>query len=100
MIGRVHPEEVKLTHWFPAAFTAGTAALPILYFAGGFLFHIGVALLALYLLLIFLHALKTNRHLGVAALSVAAALLQLWGYGIGFLAEKVRQKRAGLLIVH
>lgn len=100
LIGRVHPEEVKLAHWFPAAFTAGTLALPVLYFTGGLLFPIGVGLVFLYLALIFFDALKTGRHLGVAGLSVLSALLQLWGYGLGFLAEKLRQKRLRLLIVH
>lgn len=93
LIGRVHPEEVKFTHWFPAVFLLGTLALPLLYFAGGLLFPIGSTLLILYLALIFAHSLYTNRHAGVAGLSIISALLQLWGYGSGFLIETFRQKR-------
>lgn len=93
-VGTVHPEEVKLTHWFPTLFTLGTLSLVLFYFAGGWLFPIGIALFILYLLLIFGHSLMENRHLGVAALSVISALIQLWGYGAGFLIEKIRQKRS------
>lgn len=91
LVGKAHPEEVKLTHWFPAIFTLATVSLPVLYFLGGLLFEIGVGFLALYLLLIFLDCLYVSRHFGVAGLAVVSALLQLWGYGLGFLREKVRK---------
>ena len=89
LVGTVHPGEVKLTHWFPACFTLGTMALPLLYVAGGLLFPIALALYALYLGAILIHSLFVNRHAGVAILSVIAALFQLWGYGLGFLAAKI-----------
>lgn len=94
LIGTVHPEEVKLTHWFPSIFLLGTLALPLFYFAGGLLFPIGLTLFFVYLAAIFLHSLYLHRHPGVAGLSVVSALLQLWGYGAGFLIETFRQKRA------
>ncbi|HET9485882.1 MAG TPA: glycosyltransferase [Chryseosolibacter sp.] len=93
LIGKVHPEEVKLTHWFPALFTIGTLALPLLLLARGYLFHIVLALYVIYLTAIFFHSLLVTRHLGIAFLSVVSAVLQLWGYGLGFLAEKFRQKK-------
>lgn len=93
LVGTVHPEEIKLTHWFPTLFTLGTLALVVLFFTGGLLFPIGITLFVIYLLLIFGHSLYANRHLGVAVVSVMSALVQLWGYGAGFLIEKVRQKR-------
>jgi hypothetical protein len=67
--------------------------LPLLYITGGSLFYIALGLFVFYLLLIFFHAMTVNRHLGVACLSVVSALLQLWGYGLGFLTEKIRQAR-------
>lgn len=94
LVGKVHPEEVKLTHWFPTAFTLATVALPILYFNGGLLFPLAVACFALYLSLIFFDCLYLSRHPGVAVLAILSALLQLWGYGSGFLLEKFRQKRS------
>lgn len=90
MIGVVHPEEVKLAHWFPAVFTVCTVALPLLGIAGGGIFSVALGLFVLYLSAIFVHAFTSSRHGGVAALSVVSALLQLWGYGMGFVWEKVQ----------
>jgi cellulose synthase/poly-beta-1,6-N-acetylglucosamine synthase-like glycosyltransferase len=94
LVGKVHPEEVKLAHWFPTAFTLGSVALPIFYVTGGLLFPIGAGLFVLYLIVILADALRATRHAGVAFLSVLSALIQLWGYGLGFLTEKLRQKRS------
>ena len=93
LVGIAHPEEVKLTHWFPAVFTLGTFMLPFLYLTDGVLFFIASGFFSFYLIAILLHSLYANRHLGVAILSVVSALLQLWGYGTGFLAQKIRQKK-------
>lgn len=87
LVGLVHPEEVKLTHWFPTVFTIGTLLLPVLYLFSETLFAVALAFLVLYLVLIFLDSLLTSRDPGVAALSIVSALLQLWGYGTGFLTE-------------
>lgn len=94
LVGKVHPEEVRLTHWFPSVFTLGTLALPFLYLIDPLTLRLAIGLFFLYLALIFFHSLFVNRHLGVAALSIFSALLQLWGYGLGFLAEKLQQKSA------
>lgn len=93
LIGRTHAEEVRFAHWFPAIFTVGTLMLPLLYLVNGSLFRIAVALFTFYLLLIFFHSLWLNRHPGIAGLSVVSALLQLWGYGLGFLKERFRRSR-------
>lgn len=92
LIGKAHPQEVKLTHWFPAIFTLCTLTLPILYVLEGVLFEIGVVFFGLYFLLIFLDCLYVSRHFAVAGLAIISALLQLWGYGLGFLLEKLKQK--------
>ncbi|MEX1239119.1 MAG: glycosyltransferase [Cyclobacteriaceae bacterium] len=92
LIGRVHPEEVKITHWFPAFFAFGTLILPLLLPVSPWLFRIALGLSVFYLLAIFIHSLVLNRHAGVAFLSVISALLQLWGYGLGFVSEKMRRR--------
>jgi len=89
MIGKVHPEEVKITHWFPSLFLMGTVALLLLPFVSYPLFVIGLSTFILYLAAIFVEALVSNRNMGVAVLSVPAALCQLFGYGLGFLREKI-----------
>ena len=90
LVGKAHPGEVKLTHWFPAIFTLGTLALPFLLLANLTLFMLALGCFLFYLLAIFIHSFVVNRHPGVAALSVLSALLQLWGYGFGFIAEKMK----------
>lgn len=95
MIGRVHPEEVRLTHWFPAIFLIGTLVLPFLCLVEGPWFHIGLGLFGAYVVAVFVHSLYVNRHLGVAGLSVLSTLLQLWGYGLGFLIHTIRLRWKG-----
>ncbi len=90
LIGSVHPEEVKLTHWFPTLFLIATIGLLLVPLLSIGLFKFGAAVFLLYLVAIFLHSLKENKNLLVAILSVPSALLQLWGYGLGFLKEKLK----------
>jgi glycosyltransferase involved in cell wall biosynthesis len=90
MIGKVHSDEVKITHWFPALFLLGTITLLFLPFINFALFKIGLALFGFYLVAIFVHALIQNGNVAVALLSVPAALCQLIGYGVGFLSERLR----------
>jgi hypothetical protein len=53
-------------------------------------FRVALGFFVVYLLAIFIDSLRQGKDLTVAFLSVPAALLQLWGYGIGFLKEKFR----------
>ena len=85
LIGSAHPEEIKLTHWFPTLFLLGSIGLLLLPLLSVGLFKLGAVMFLLYLLSIFLHSLRENKNLSVAILSVPSALLQLWGYGLGFL---------------
>ena len=91
MIGKIHPRGIRLTHWFPSLFLMGILSLFLLPWISMVLFKIGASLLILYLLVILIHAFKENQNLLVALLSVPAALLQLVGYGAGFLMELVKR---------
>lgn len=86
-VGKAHPGEVKLTHWFPALFLVGMfSPLIVLPFS----LPLAIAALAgyvLYFLAIFLDAYRVNNSLYVAALSIPAAFIQLTGYGSGFLKQ-------------
>jgi glycosyltransferase involved in cell wall biosynthesis len=93
LVGSLHPEEVKITHWFPALFTLGSILIPVLFLFSSFLFNISLTVFGGYLFLIFLHSLALNRNLFVACLSVPSALLQLWGYGLGFVYQTIQVKR-------
>lgn len=90
LVGKAHPHEVKITHWFPSIFFMGSVTMILLPFINCSLFFIAVASYCLYLFAIFAHSLHVNRNLSVALLSVPSALLQLFGYGIGFLKEKLK----------
>lgn len=86
-VGKTHPGEVKLTHWFPSAFTIGGASLFILPFIStGLALVVALGYFA-YLEAILIHSYIQNRDLRVAILSVPSALIQLTGYGVGFLKE-------------
>ena len=88
------PAELKLVHFFPAAFVIFVAALlllnsfsiilyPVLYT----LCQTANMLLAIYTLLIFFHALVSIRNINVAFLSVVASYIQLIAYGLGFIQD-------------
>lgn len=87
---RKYPDSLKLVHLLPSLFTIGVAVLLLLCLCGIFL-HITwlavapVALLLFYCLLIFVDSSVQNKSLYVGLLSIAAAFVQLTGYGTGFL---------------
>lgn len=87
LVGKAYPEEVKITHWFPALFVSGFLSLFLLAFLSMPLFLAGLSLVFIYFIAIFIHSLTINKALSVALLSVPSAWLQLWGYGTGFLKE-------------
>ena len=91
LIGIAHPEEVKLTHWFPTLFVTGMVIMVFLPFVSYTLFKIAMGCYTCYFLMVFLHALTVNKNMAVALLSVPAALLQLWGYGTGFFREWIKR---------
>lgn len=89
LVGKVHPEGIKITHWFPSLFLLGfvfsVLFLPLspnlgLLFIGGY---------GLYFLIIGVHAYLANGSIEVALLSMPAAAIQLMGYGAGFLREMI-----------
>lgn len=91
LVGKEHPGEVKLAHWFPTLFTVGLLSpivlLPI---------HMPLAIAALacyaaYFLAIFIDSLRLNKNVRVALLSIPAAFIQLTGYGLGFLKQLLRR---------
>lgn len=88
LVGREHPDEVKLTHWFPSLFLCGCLLLLLIPFIHTGLFMAGVSILFLYLAAIFMHSWAVNKSLVVAVLSIPSAVLQLGGYGAGFLKEQ------------
>lgn len=94
-----YPESLKLVHLLPAVFTVGVCLLVLVSAVGRAMMHYDAAnwrmwywvcavpllLLLFYCLLIFADSSLKNRSLRIGMLSVAAAFVQLMGYGSGFL---------------
>lgn len=93
----LYPKELKPVHTLPAVFVLGLVFLLMIdvinlltmdeiYFLH-ILGLIGNSFLAIYTILLFLHALVSTKSLKVAFLSVIAAYTQLIAYGSGFLSQ-------------
>ena len=78
---RRHPGSLRLVHPFPLAFVVLSLILP---------FDV------LYSLLVLADSSIKNKSPKVGLLSVAAAYVQLWGYGIGFVAGLFEKEQANI----
>ncbi len=78
----LYPGSLKLVHLFPACFVVGTLALILLgiFVSPWFLLPLGI-----YLAAVFIGALLATKSLRISALAVPAAVIQLGGYGLGFI---------------
>ena len=88
-LSKRHPGTLKLVHLLPAVFTLGCALLLVLAAVAAALGcpHWWVMLLplALFALIIMADASRQERSVGVGLRAIAAAYVQLTGYGTGFL---------------
>lgn len=75
-----YPESLKTVHLLPAAFTLGVAVL----LAGAPLCLYSLLPIALYALLVCTDSTLRNKSLRIGVYSIAAAFIQLIGYGTGF----------------
>ena len=75
-----YPESLKTVHLLPAAFTLGVAVL----LAGAPLCLYSLLPIALYALLVCTDSTLRNKRLRIGVYSIAAAFIQLIGYGTGF----------------
>ena len=75
-----YPESLKLVHLLPGLFTLGTFVL----LAGALFCPYALLPLLLYALLVGVDSTLRNRSLRVGVYSIAAAYVQLIGYGTGF----------------
>lgn len=85
------PAELKLVHFFPAAFTLGviiTLLCNIFYTPLGFL---GDIMLLVYFMLIFFHSWNVNKSFKVALLSIISSFIQLTAYGLGFMQDFIKR---------
>lgn len=90
LVGRAHPTEVKIVHWFPSLFVLGLLCIPLLILLMPRLGQVALSFYLLYFVAIGVHSLVANRSLAVAVLSIPSAAVQLAGYGLGFLQEQAK----------
>ena len=81
----LHKRELKLTHMFPSAFQIFLLIWIISAFININLFLFFSTLLIIYFLAIFIDSSVKNRSIYIGLLSIIAALIQLNGYGSGFI---------------
>jgi glycosyltransferase involved in cell wall biosynthesis len=81
------PKELKLVHFFPAAFTLFLFFSVLANVFDWRLAQLCNYLLAVYILLIFFHALVKNKSAKIAFLSVIASFTLLVAYGLGFMQD-------------
>lgn len=92
-ISRFYPDELKAVHAFPAAFVVGILLYLMLPLISLKLFGLASLLLLFYFLLIFIDSSLQSESIRVGTLSMVAAFVQLWAYGIGFFEELERKLR-------
>ena len=77
----LYPGSMKLVHWLPALFVLGALGLII-----GSIFCVWLLIpLAVYILALFISAWVSMRRLKLALMAIATSMVQLFGYGTGFL---------------
>ena len=81
ILNKQHKTTAKLAYWFPSIFLIGFILSLILFPFNQIL----TAFYFLYLLLVLMDALLKNKDILVGFLSVYASLIQMFGYGFGFL---------------
>ncbi|WP_345231518.1 glycosyltransferase [Olivibacter ginsenosidimutans] len=91
------PSELKLVHFFPAAFTLFVGLTVLLNLLGlfGLKFMPFITggcnlLLGTYMLLLFFHGWLQTRSIKVALLGLVAAFIQLIAYGLGFMQDGIK----------
>ncbi len=73
---------MKAVHWMPALFTVGAAALILL---GIFVSPWWLLPLGMYLAALWISAMASTGSLKIGSMAVGASMVQLLGYGTGFI---------------
>lgn len=77
----LYPGSMKLVHWLPAVFTVGAATLVI----GSFFCKWLLIPLLVYVMALWIGGMMATKSLKIASMAVGAAMVQLTGYGTGFI---------------
>jgi glycosyltransferase involved in cell wall biosynthesis len=81
------PSELKLVHFFPAAFTCFVLFSVLMNILWPALAYICDFILLVYFVMIFFHSWQVNKSVKVAFFSIIASFIQLTAYGLGFMQD-------------
>ncbi|NQX39888.1 Glycosyltransferase, catalytic subunit of cellulose synthase and poly-beta-1,6-N-acetylglucosamine synthase [Pedobacter steynii] len=81
------PSELKLVHFFPAAFTCFVLFSVFMNILWPALAYICDFILLVYFVMIFFHSWQVNKSVKVAFFSIIASFIQLTAYGLGFMQD-------------
>ena len=93
VLARLHPGALKPVHILPACFVLGNVFLVLMAFLCGN--SVWLVPIAVYALGLFLDSLLKNGSIRIALLSIVAAYVQLFGYGLGFIDEILTRRTSG-----
>ncbi|MDR3267275.1 MAG: glycosyltransferase [Tannerella sp.] len=79
---KLYPDSLKLVHTLPAIFVIGSIIIILLAFFVSAWFWIFPTF---YILLLFLDALAKTKSIKIAGISIVTSLIQIYGYGLGFI---------------
>ncbi len=82
VLNKKYPGTAKLTYWFPSLFIVGFIMSSLLFVVGCWQFIVAYYL---YFMLLLMSSLWYNKNITVAFLSIITTLVQMTGYGFGFL---------------
>lgn len=91
-VNRFWPGEIKLVHLLPLFFVLGLVFWLSTYWLYLPLFKLGGLLIGIYFLSIFWHSTLKHHSLDVGFLSVITSFMQLFGYGMGMIAEVIKPR--------
>lgn len=77
----LYPGSMKAVHWLPALFVIFALAMIV----GAFFWKWMLIPLALYIIALWIGGIAATRSLKIGSLGVVAAMVQLFGYGTGFI---------------
>jgi glycosyltransferase involved in cell wall biosynthesis len=86
-IKRFFPSELKIVHLFPVAFMLFIWSFLISYIVVKPLFYLSFLLLITYFVAILISSTIQNKSIKVGIMSIPAAFIQLFAYGMGFVKE-------------
>ncbi|MFM7488515.1 MAG: glycosyltransferase [Cytophagales bacterium] len=89
-LAKQHAGEIKWVHYFPFIFSLGFVSIPISYFITTWLGVINTLPYAVFICLIFADCWLRIKSPTVALFTIPAAIVQMFGYGLGFFTEMIK----------